>query len=60
MQVSQRATREDSTMGLSGARAWSSDETSMGDANAKRPNVATRKRKGMIRLENIAKNLVGN
>lgn len=53
VQVSQRATREDSMAGLMGARAFKPDETSIGEAYVKRPRVATRKRKGMMRVENI-------
>lgn len=41
--------------GLMGARAFKPDATSMGEAYAKRPRVATRKRNGIMRLENIVK-----
>lgn len=43
VQLSQRPTREGAMPGL------------MGEADTKRPKIATRKRKGMMRLENIAK-----
>lgn len=54
VQVSQRATRDDSDTGLMGERALISEETSIGAASAKSPNVAIRNRNGMMRLENMA------